>query len=172
LTHQLPTPRDPASLGNMKLQLTAIYIFSIIARVFAANSSQPSVEVIVTPYSSGVKIDVHVELAYSQSDSNSNSSASASSITPSANGATKIVNVTHTACGSHGHPTTHSTLKLPPAVTTQGFFLNSTGSPAATRRLQSPSLIDLTAFSAASSREGQPVVLSVVVIATVAMAVV
>jgi hypothetical protein len=170
LTHQLPTPRDPASLGNMKLQLTAIYIFSIIARVFAANSSQPSVEVIVTPYSSGVKIDVHVELAYSQSDSNS--SASASSIVPSANGATNIANVTHTACGSHGHPTTHSTLKLPPAVTTQGFFLNSTGSPAATGRSQSPSLIDLTAFSAASSREGQPVVLSVVVIATVAMAVV
>jgi hypothetical protein len=82
----------------MKVQLTAIYISSIIARVFAANSDQPNVEVIVTPYSSGVKINIQVELAYSRSDSNSTDSAS--SITPSATSTTIIANVSHTAGGT------------------------------------------------------------------------
>ncbi|KAJ8112948.1 hypothetical protein OPT61_g4810 [Boeremia exigua] len=151
--HQLPTPGDSTFLGNMKVHMPAICIFSVIARVFTANSSQPSVEVIVTLYSSGVKINIHVELAYSQSISNSTDSASGTY--PSGNGTRAIEN--------HAEATPDSCDK---GRLSQLYWI-----PSGHWALQSLSLIDLSGFLAGSSKHRQPTLLSVVVIATVAMAV-
>lgn len=154
----------------MRFSSTAVYTILATGQAYAMNSNESSVEVVVSPYSNGVEIDIRIEFAASQSDFNSTDSVS--STIPSVKSTVLIATAIHTACGSGGYPTTQSTPKPSLAATTQGFFLNSTGSPTATGRFQSPSLIDLAAFSAGSSITAPPTFLGVVVVATVALAVV
>ena len=160
----------------MRLLSTAVYSILTMMPVSALNASFPSenVEVVVNPSSDGVHIDIHIELAVSKGNFNSTGSVieDMSSTTSPTNSTALSTAATHVTCSSNGHAMTQGSPIASSAVTTQGFFLNSTGSPAATGRFQSPSLIDLAAFSGGGSTKGQPAFSSVLLVAAVAMSLV
>lgn len=158
----------------MRFLPIAVYTTCIAGKAYATTSKQPNVEVVVKPSSDGIKINILVELAILQSDLNSTAGVvqDSAGMVSLLNSTALVTTLTHAVCASDGHATTHGTPTPSSTATAKGFFLNSTSSPAATGHFQSPSLIDLAAFSGGASTRGQPIFLGVVVVATVAMSLV
>lgn len=169
-----PTFLQPTNFGSfsypcdsMRIVLAAICICLKMQRARAEWSNQTRLGVIISPHTDGVEIDIQFGDVPSQSDFNMTYSVPATAKPTNENAGTALF-VAHTLCSSGTNWQTNSTLMSLPASTTQGFFPNSTQSPAGTGRFQTPSRIDLTAFSGSPVRE-HPVYLSVVVVAMVAM---
>jgi hypothetical protein len=138
----------------MKLFPISISAALFIGQVRAKKLSQPSVEIVVDPSSNNLGIDIHIEFAAPQSDLNSTAGYIKSNASVVPYNRTAFNQTIAYATSYHdGHTTIHQTPTSPLVVTTQGFFPNSTSFPTSTVRFQSPSLMDLTAFSGSTSVE-------------------
>lgn len=154
--------------NNMKFLTTVFFATLTLRRVGATDASQPGVEVSVHPSHDNIEINIQIELDSLLSNNKStfiNASNTLNSLRPDSS--TLLAGPTTRApCASGSHMHAHNASSLPITAATQGLFLNTTGTPTATGRLQTPSLIDLAAFSGGSSAGGQPALSVVVAVAT------
>jgi hypothetical protein len=156
------------SWKNMKFSTVSIYTALFIAQIRAKKLNQPSVEIVVDPSSNNIGIDIHIDFAAPRSNLNSTSSWVRGDPSVVVYNSTAF-NQTMACTASHqnGHTTAHETPMVPLPVTTQGFFPNFTSSPSASARFQSPSLLDLAAFSGGVSAGGPSGFLTIVAIALI-----
>lgn len=169
LSHQRSIPYELVpipTLKEMKFLTTVLFATLTLERAWATDASNPGVEVSVHPSRDSIDMNIQVGLKSLTTKSTVASTNNTLSAFRLDNITLFARPMTHAPCASGSHAHTRTSL-LPITAVTQGFFLNTTNTPIATGRFQTPSLIDLASFSGDSSARGQPALSIMLAVATI-----